>query len=210
MTGSGVPEHAIEEKEQLMPKYPDSILWLDLETTSLDKKTGHILEVGVILTNTDLQPLKGYQAAIKLTPGAVAQIRADEFIQNMHLENGLLKECKYSDTTLRDAELAIINEVLEPAGATKGSVMLAGSGVARFDSDFIERLMPELWTWLAYFVLDTGILRRAAHLAAPGQEIFPKVEESFREGQKKHRAYDDVSAHLTEARGQFEALRQLA
>lgn len=193
-----------------MPSYPNALAVIDLETTGLDKRKDFILEVGLVLTNLDLEPIKGYEAAIKFTPEALARVQGDKFIQDMHLESGLLKACKYSDTTLRDAELAIISEVFEPAGVKKGEVMLAGSGVARFDADFIERLMPELWTWFPYFQMDFGVVRRAGHLAAPGKDIFPRVEESFADGKKKHRAFADAWAHLEEARGQFAALRRLA
>lgn len=190
-----------------MPKYPSKLLWTDLETTGLDKLTDEILEVGVVLTDMDLNEIARYSAPIKLTPLAIERIRNDKFVQDMHLGNGLLGDCKHSEKTLRDAELDII-DLLIRRQCTPGEVLLAGSGVARFDQDYIDRLMPELAQWFPYYVMDVGLVRRAAHIAAPGKEIFPKIEESF--SNKAHRALADALAHLEEARGQFAVLRQLA
>lgn len=193
-----------------MPKYPNKILWVDLESSGLDLERDHILEVGAILTDDELNELTGYQAAIQLTPAAIQRIKTDKWIQDTHLENGLLKECKHSTVTLRDAELEIIDSVLLKNDCVPGEVMLAGGGVSHFDMAMIRRLMPELTTWLAYFMLDVSILRRAAHMATKGNSPFPKVAASFQEGAKAHRAYADVEAHLAEARGQWDVLRQLA
>lgn len=192
-----------------MAKYPDRILWIDVETSGLDKDLDEILEIGAVLTDPKLEELASYEAALTLTPQAVAQITKDKFIQNMHLDNGLLKACKNSTTTLRQAELALI-DLLIANDCSPESVMLAGSGVARFDFDMLQNNMPELASWLAYFVLDVGIIRRAAHMATGGRPIFPKIAESFQEGAKAHRALADVRAHLEEARGQFNVLQTIA
>lgn len=188
--------------------YPKHLLWLDLETPGLSKDT-EILEIGCIVTDMQLHPIKGYESAIKLTPLAIEQLKVDDVARNMHLESGLLKDCKYSATTVREAEIAII-DMLIASGASPQEVILAGSGIARFDFDILALHMPDLTEWLVYFVVDVGISRRIAHLATEGRSPFPKVAESFQEGVKAHRALADARAHLEEGRGQWNVFRALA
>jgi oligoribonuclease (3'-5' exoribonuclease) len=193
-----------------MARYPDKMLWLDVETPGL-MKDAEILEIGVILTDTQLNELGRYDAAIALTARGMDQLRSDDYARNMHLESGLLKDCKYSSVTAREAEVAIV-DMLIAKGAEMQKVIMAGSGVARFDYDIIAQQMPMLAEWLVYFAVDVGMSRREAHLATGGlgNKIFPEVEASFREGVKAHRALADAEAHLEEGRGHWNVYRSLA
>jgi oligoribonuclease (3'-5' exoribonuclease) len=187
--------------------YPKHMCWVDLETTGLDKDT-EILEIGVIITDMELTALAEYEAALELTGTAIHQLKANDFVMKMHLESGLLKLCKYSTKRAADVQFEIIDKLIA-AGASPQEVMIAGSGVAMFDFDIIKNQMPDLAEWLVYFPIDVGISRRIAHIATGGRNVFPKVEASFKEGVKAHRAMGDIEAHLEEARGQFAVLRSL-
>lgn len=66
-----------------------TLLWIDVETDGLDPERGHLLEVGLLATGSDLEPLDG---------GVFSPIRfdgpVDAFIGRMHGPNGLLAECR--------------------------------------------------------------------------------------------------------------------
>lgn len=62
-----------------------TLLWIDVETDGLDPERDHLLEVGLLATGSDLEPLDG---------GVFSPIRfdgpVDAFIGRMHGPNGLL------------------------------------------------------------------------------------------------------------------------
>lgn len=188
---------------------PEKLFWIDAETTGVDKNHDIILELGVVITDLDLNPLGEYQQALTITDAAKRRLAADPFVFNMHKENGLLKAARDSFVALHEAEQEIIG-LLWKVNAEPGKILVAGSGVTRFDHHLIERDMLELATWFPYYSLDIGSVRRAAWLATGGHDVFPSVPESFKSGHKAHRALADVYAHIKEAEGQWAVFRKVA
>ena len=117
---------------------------------------------------------------------------------------------KESSDTLREIEAEIIGMFKSRTTQEKGEFMIAGSGVAAYDFPLIKEKMPELASYFSYFSLDVGMVRRAFNIFSGGADLVPIISESFVEGNKKHRALEDIKAHLKEANQYRKFLRNLA
>lgn len=173
------------------------MLWLDLETTGTDENEDLILEVGVVLTDMDLNVLGEYGTPI--SPDGTADLalfvlthKDDDYVLNMHTENGLIDAIAEASVERRKAEADIL-DLLGVHGVKKKRCVLAGSGVAHFDRRFLAVGMPELNAHLAYPTFDIGVIRRAESYWAPGWLATVN-------GEKPHRALDDAKLHLADAR----------
>lgn len=188
-----------------MPRkpYPSALFFVDVETTGLpvgnDWSNVSILEVGVIVTDFDLKPYFGYQGVVQMDDAIRTQLKANPEVFKMHLDNGLLKDSKESTDTLQTIESEIVGMLKSKTTQDKGEFMIAGSGVATFDLQLIKDKMPELASWLAYFPFDIGVQRRTAKILSGGRDLVQPIKESFAGDVKKHRALDDIKAHLKEA-----------
>jgi oligoribonuclease (3'-5' exoribonuclease) len=187
-------------------KYPSALFWIDIETTQLPPSNDqnnyddvHILEIGVIVTDYDLKPYFGYQGIVQLDDAMKASLKNNPEVFKMHLDNGLLKESKESTDTLRIIESEIIGMLKSKTTQEKGEFMIAGSGVATFDLQVLKAKMPELASWLVYYPFDIGVNRRVAKILSGGRDLVSPIKESFDGAVKKHRALDDIKAHLKEA-----------
>lgn len=194
-------------------KYGQCLLWVDLETTSLpvgnDFSGVHILEVAFILTDFDLKMYDGYYEAIKMTRPAADALKANDYTREMHTKNGLIKDCIASQVTLAEAEQNVLQMMREKTSFDKGEFLLAGSGSAAFDRPAIKEHMRELDSWLAYYPFDIGVDRRVTKILA-GQDVINIPADSAGFGDAKlHRAWNDVQAHIEEARRKREWLRSV-
>ena len=195
-------------------KYPSALAWIDIETTGLPKgndfSEGESLEIAVIVTDFDLKPYFGYQGIVKMNDDIKRALGNNPDVVKMHLDNGLLKDSKESSDTLREIEAEIIGMFKSRTTQEKGEFMIAGSGVAAYDFPLIKEKMPELASYFSYFSLDVGMVRRAFNIFSGGADLVPIISESFVEGNKKHRALEDIKAHLKEANQYRKFLRNLA
>lgn len=187
----------------------DHLLWIDLETTGLTPAEDEILEIGMILTDDQLNPIAELELLVQPSTYGMARLAANPYVQKMHTDNGLLNAL--SNAALSTAsplpEVTVAGrQILDwmiGLGATKGRVAICGSGVAKFDYQFLERLTPELTDFCAYFVpFDSGILRRS-YRTSTGTTL-TTVDEL-----KTHRGIDDIRCHLAEAQ-QFRNLYRMA
>lgn len=172
-------------------------LWLDLETTGLDPHTDAVLEVGLVVTDSDL--IEHDVRRYRIAPPLGWLEWADPYVVEMHRRSGLLAELDnpfdyFQYHYLIHVERQIVN-LIDPF-LDEGKIVLAGSGVGPFDLQVIKYQMPELAQRLAYYVMDVGCVRRYL------RDIC-KVELPD-SGPVVHRALDDVYHHLDEAR-QFRA-----
>lgn len=174
-----------------------NLLWLDFESTGLDLHDDDALEVFAVVENSEgLQWGSAVESLVAPSDEALARAHGNQFVEPMHTVNGLFDDIEAARNagtlpTLTQVETSII-AMLEETGSRKGRVTLAGSGVGHFDILFIQARMPELASWLTYFVHDIGVQRRAYARANNGA-LLVRVNND-----KTHRAKQDVECHLAE------------
>lgn len=191
---------------------PFILLWMDFETTGLEVVKGckkdQVLEGAFIVTDFDLNLYAGIHDVVKLKKSGLERMRENEYVLNMHKKNGLLQDSAKADSgkTVEALEQQAIELLKTNTTANKKEVRLAGSGIAHFDAEIVRELMPELWSWLDYSLVDVGIFRRMSKMFAKRDIVNPTAASYGDE--KLHRAWDDTMGHIEEAKKYAELFRE--
>jgi oligoribonuclease len=197
---------------------PTCVAWLDLETTDTDEKVAHaaVLELGLVITDFDLDPIMSTQAVINPGLDDLLHREPDEvlatiyelmnpYVQQLHDQNGLWDEVKKSDlsiTALDEALLGVYQDV-----GDGNLVALAGSGVSHFDGRWLKKFLPRSSSLFTHYSYDVGTVRRFLRDLC-GADVTPADPSGASSGDAKaHRALADAWAHLNEARAYRDALR---
>lgn len=165
------------------------LVWLDLETTGLSPATCVILEVGLIVTDANLNILA--EQAWVVHQAADERAGAHEVVQKMHDDNKLWAQSVLSILSETDVEHAAIR-FLEKHGVPKGQIPLAGNTIG-FDRSFLAEYMEDLLGYFHYRSVDVSTFTELAKLWYP--EIFEERPQS-----KVHRALDDLHGSLQQLR----------
>jgi len=161
-------------------------VWLDLEMTGLELERCAIVEIGIVLTKSDLVPLAELERVVWQPDEVLA--RMDPFVRDMHTRSGLLDRIRSATTSLAEAERDALALVSRHCGFREG--VLAGNSI-HTDRRFLARYMPMFEGWLHYRQLDVSSLKL---LAAAWYPEIPKFEK----GEKTHTALDDLRGSLAE------------
>ena len=113
------------------------LIWVDIETTGLDPQNDSMIELGIIITDFDLNIIDRDSWVIEPSPDHLADM--DDVVRDMHTKSGLLDELGISAINIHRAEKHAIDFI---ANAPFDSPM-CGSSV-HFDRSFIAKLMPGL------------------------------------------------------------------
>ena len=139
-----------------LPEKLDRIVWIDCEMTGLDRAKDALVEISVLVTDSNLNILGDEDGQ---TPGLDIVIHTsdellnsmDDVVTEMHARSGLTEEIRRSTVTVAEAEKQVLDYikrfVKEPRTAP-----LAGNSIAT-DRAFIARDMPELDNFLHYLSL---------------------------------------------------------
>lgn len=182
------------------------LLWLDFESTGLDPNSDDPIEVAVILTDAEHQPIARYESVIVPREEALYRLILSPVVLEMHRANGLLDEVVAGKVTGTAKSLTQVEEDLLALLAEHSptqEVTLSGSGVGHYDLPVILSRMPMLAECLTYFVNDVGTLRRA-YIRSNGRPL------TNANASKTHRAMDDIECHLAEGRAFHELMRMVA
>lgn len=174
------------------------LLWLDLETTGSDEAHDSIIEVGCVLTTSDLVEISAVDYLVKPEPEGLGRLLQNPVVRRMHSANGLLDLILAGDGIRPHESARDLLAWLTLNGAEASRTVLAGSGVGHFDRRFLKRWMPQVDRFLRYWPIDMSTIRRA-HAMWVGTTV------SNANDAKTHRALDDARCHLDEARA-FRAL----
>lgn len=182
---------------------PEYLLWIDLETTGLDREACHILEVAAVLTDLNFDVLGEYEALVAAPADAV--MKADSYAQEMHRKSGLWGdwwgEYGARNLTGHGSVEASIRSLLRKVEG-EASFTLAGSGIGVYDVPILRRVFPWLLSEFTYHVHDVGVMRRA-YQRATGRYLTEHAEPA-------HRAMADVQQSLTEGRAFCQLFRDHA
>ena len=168
----------------------DRIVWIDCEMTGLDLTADALVEVAVVVTDSELNVLgDGVDVLVAPPPAALEQM--GDFVRTMHTTSGLL-DALATGTTLADAQEQVLQYVRtwvpEP-----GKAPLAGNSVGT-DKTFLDRDMPELVGHLHYRVIDVSSIKELA------RRWYPRVYFASPPKNGGHRALADILESIDELR----------
>lgn len=162
------------------------LVWLDLEMTGLDLERCAIIEIGLVITGKDLEPVAELERVI-WQPEEVL-LRMEPFVREMHTKNGLLDRVRASRTGLADAEADAVSLVARHCVFREA--ILAGNSV-HTDRGFIARYMPTLERFFHYRQVDVSTLKVLTRAWYPDTPHFEKED-------KAHTALADIHESLAE------------
>ena len=167
-----------------------NLVWVDCEMTGLDLEKDEIVEIAIIVTDSDLNMLdEGLQLVIKPSPEALANM--GEFVTKMHEKSGLLPELE-SGITLEDADRQV-TEYIKTFIEQPRTAPLCGNSIGT-DRMFINRQMPALDSFLHYRNIDVSSLKELS------RRWFPAVYQHQPKKQGSPRALSDIHESIIELR----------
>lgn len=165
------------------------IVWVDLEMTGLDPSRHVIVEVAALVTDAELNIIdEGVDLVVHATDAELAEM--DDFVTQMHSDNGLLDDIKASQVSLAEAEdavLGLVEKHCDPAHPAP----LAGNSIAT-DRTFIRAQMPRLDAALHYRMIDVSTVKELS------RRWFPKAYYHQPEKGMAHRALADIVESIRE------------
>lgn len=172
-----------------MSKYPaDYIVWIDCEMTGLDVQQHSLVEVAIIITDFDLNPVhEGFEVIIN--PGATALKNMNDFVRQMHKKSGLLPKIA-AGVTVAEAEKQLIAYVQQHV---QGNYLpLVAGNTIGMDRRFISHYMPEFDAILHYRSIDVSTIKELSRRWYP--QAFAAAPEKF----GGHRALADIAESIQE------------
>jgi oligoribonuclease len=170
---------------------PDAknLIWLDLEMTGLNRKKDKILEIAIIITNSDLNTIAESPVLAIYQPDSVLNLM-DEWNQTQHSRSGLLDRVKTSDTTVESAEKTMLDFVMRYVPPNKSP--MCGNSICQ-DRQFLYRWMPSLEAYFHYRNLDVSVFKELAY------RWKPSIIKGFKK-KAEHLALADVRESIEELR----------
>jgi oligoribonuclease len=172
------------------------LVWIDCEMTGLDLGSDALVEIAVLVTESDLTVLgDGVDIVIKPPDAALAGMLP--VVQDMHDASGLIDEIP-NGVTLAEAEAKVMEYVRQYVPEPR-KAPLAGSSVYT-DRGFISRDLPSLDGHLHYRLVDVSTIKELA------RRWFPKAYYNSPEKHGGHRALADIKDSIAELRYYREAV----
>jgi oligoribonuclease len=161
------------------------LAWVDIETTGLNPEQDRILEVALVITDTNLTEV-AHLTRVLFTENVVLETMGPWCV-DMHAQNGLSAECRESTMTRPSAERDLL-ELLRAYTTNQGSPLCGSS--PHFDRAFLHKQMPTLASWFHYRNLDVSSVRQIVSLWCP-ERLKPSTTA-------RHRALDDIRGSIAE------------
>jgi oligoribonuclease len=168
----------------------DYIVWVDCEMTGLEVTIDEICEIGVVVTDGELNVVDpGLQLVIKPSEAALANM--GDFVRHMHTDSGLIEELP-SGISLEEAEQQVLKYIKQWVTEER-TAPLAGNSIGT-DRMFLNRQMPQLDKFLHYRNIDVSSLKELS------RRWFPRVYFQLPKKTGNHRALADILESIQELR----------
>jgi oligoribonuclease len=166
---------------------PNNLIWVDMEMSGLNPDTDTVLEVALVVTDTNLNVIA--EAPVLVVHQSDAVLAAmDAWNRSTHAKSGLVERVKASALTASDVETRM-TEFLA-AHVPSGVSPMCGNSVHQ-DRRFMSRHLPRLEAYFHYRNLDVSTLKElmkrwrpdlAAGMTKHGKhEALADVQESIDE-----------------------------
>ncbi|WP_153109011.1 oligoribonuclease [Propionivibrio limicola] len=170
-----------------MAQDANHLVWLDMEMTGLDPERDRIIEMAMIVTDSNLEtvaesPVWAVHQSDELLDAM------DEWNKNTHGKSGLIERVKAStldEAAVEAAALAFVQEYVP-----KRTSPMCGNSIGQ-DRRFMVRYLPQLEEWFHYRNLDVSTLKELC------RRWKPEVAKGF-EKESAHTALADIRESIDE------------
>jgi oligoribonuclease len=172
-----------------MAQDPGHLVWIDMEMSGLNPETDRVIEVAVIITDSQLNTVAEGPVLVVHQADDVLD-RMDDWNKSTHGKSGLIERVKASTLTeaqVEDQMLVFIANYVPPRVSP-----MCGNSVHQ-DRRFLVRYMPKLEDYFLYRNLDVSTLKELARRWRP--ELMAGMVK-----QGKHEALADVQESIDELR----------
>ena len=171
----------------------DAIVWIDTETTGLDYKKEALLEIAVVITDSELTEIARYESIVKTSPRKLRK-RMGEYVTKMHTTSGLLDDLRGATKTQKQVEEEVLM-FLDRWGLTN-KLVLAGNSV-HFDRRMLESRMPRLMARFTHQNLDVSSIGLVVKRWTPSVYEYMKANKN---NKNPHRAMYDILDSIKQLR----------
>ncbi|MEO6823182.1 MAG: oligoribonuclease [Nitrosospira sp.] len=165
----------------------NNLIWIDMEMSGLSPDNDHIIEVALVVTDSQLNVVAQAPVLVVSQPEAVLE-GMDNWNKSTHTKSGLIDKVKTSTLTEAEVEarmLMFLQEYIPP-----GISPMCGNSICQ-DRRFLARWMPQLEAYFHYRNLDVSTLKELVKRWKP--EIAAGLTK-----QCKHEALADIYDSITE------------
>ncbi len=170
-----------------MAKNDDNLIWLDMEMTGLLPDSDRIIELAVVVTDSELNVL-GESPVLVIHQSDAVLDGMDAWNKGAHGRSGLIEKVKASTLDEEAATATMINFLKDYVGAGKSP--MCGNSICQ-DRRFMARYMPDLEAFFHYRNLDVSTLKELAKRWKPA--ILPGFKKH-----SKHEALADIYESIEE------------
>jgi oligoribonuclease len=169
----------------------EPLVWIDCEMTGLDPASDVLVEIAVVVTDSELTLLDdGLDIIIAADPAKLEGM--EDVVREMHTVSGLLEALATATTTLADAEQQVLDYVKRFVPERR-KAPLCGNSIAT-DRTFLTRYMPALDDHLHYRMVDVSSIKELA------RRWYPRAYYNAPAKNGGHRALADIVDSITELR----------
>jgi oligoribonuclease len=170
-----------------MAQDPGNLIWIDMEMSGLNPDSDKVLELAVIITDSQLNTVAEGPVLVVHQPDSVLDAM-DDWNKSTHAKSGLVERVKASKLTEAEAEAQLIAFLAQyvPSGISP----MCGNSVHQ-DRRFLARHMPALEAYFLYRNLDVSTLKELAKRWKPAimagltkhgkHEALADIQESIEE-----------------------------
>jgi oligoribonuclease len=133
----------------------NNLIWVDMEMSGLDPRLEKVLEVAIVITDTELRTVAEGPVIVVHQPAAVLDAM-DAWNKSTHAKSGLIERVKASTTTEAQADAKLVDFLKQhvPSGVSP----LCGNSVHQ-DRRFMVNYLPAFEAWFHYRNLDVSTLK---------------------------------------------------
>lgn len=170
-----------------MAQDQNALVWLDMEMTGLDPDQNKVIELAVVVTNSQLEVIA--ESAVWVVHQSDETLDGmDDWNQKTHGKSGLIAKVKSSKLTEADVEAQCL-EFLK-RHVPSGKSPMCGNSICQ-DRRFMARHMPKLEAWFHYRNLDVSTLKELC------KRWTPEIAKGVKKG-GKHEALADIYESIEE------------
>lgn len=161
-----------------------NLVWIDLEMTGVNSEFDRILQIGVVVTNDQLEIIdEGFELIVHQPEDVL--LKANEFVK-VNLAD-ILRKSKESEISELEAESKVMSKIAD--FVFEKSSPLCGNSIWQ-DRRFIAKYMPKLDQYLNYRNIDISTIKELYKRWKPEGKVFEK--------KKGHTALEDIKESIAE------------